>query len=190
MSESTIEQLDERIEQIKSKLQLQIEELVNIIANDLPDYALKHIRRAFIEDVDFAESKSDAELAAFKNKVAEFGQKLSEDVRANLLENMDDWWGKDVSLTAASKTLDGNPAIAQKLSVISQRILDFLDAEHLQRVEVVYRTPARFIDGKYPPGMIEKYWAKLADLRAAEEERELLDREARKARIAQRWDSL
>ena len=38
--------------------------------------------------------------------------------------------------------------------------------------------------------MIEKYWAKLADLRAAEEERELLDREARKARIAQRWDSL
>ena len=190
MSESTIEQLDERIEQIKSKLQLQIEELVTIITNDLPDYALKHIRRAFIEDVDFAEKKSDAELIEFKNKVAEFGKKLAEDVRASMLENMDDWWGKDVSLAAASKTLDGNPAIAQKLSVISQRILDFLDAEHLQRVEVIYRTPARFIDGKYPPGMIEKYWAKLADLRAAEEERELLDREARKARIAQRWDSL
>lgn len=190
MSESTIEQLDERIGQIKAKLQLQIEELVNIIANDLPDYALKHIRRAFIEDVEFAEKQSDAELAAFKAKVAEFGRKLSEDVRASLLENMDAWWGRGVSLEGASKTLDGNPAISAKLAVVSQRILDFLDAAHLQRVEVVYRTPARFIDGKYPPGMIEKYWAKLADLRAAEDERELLDREARKARIAQRWDSI
>ncbi|MBR4984961.1 MAG: hypothetical protein IKY83_04400 [Proteobacteria bacterium] len=189
MSE-TIGQLDERIDQIKEKLQSQITELVDIIVNDLPEYVLKHIRRAFIEDVDFAEKKSDDDLKAFKARVSEFGKKLSDDVRASLLEDMDAWWGKDVSVSGASKTLDGNPAISAKLSVISQRILEFMDAESLARVEVVYRTPARFIEGKYPPGMIEKYWAKLADLRAAEEERELLDREARKARIAQRWDSL
>ncbi len=190
MSDKTLEQLDEQIESIKAKLQLQVSELVNLIANDLPDYALKQIRRAFIEDVDFSEQKSDAELVEFKNRVQTFGKKLSEDVRASLLEDMNDWWNTHVSLDGAGKTLDGNPAISQKLSTISTRICDFINDENLQPVEVVYKTPARFIEGKYPPGMIEKYWSQLAILRAAEEERSVLDREARKARLAQRWDSI
>lgn len=190
MSEKTLEQLDEQIDAIKAKLQLQISALVDLITNDLPDYALKNIRRAFIEDVDFSEKKSDAELAEFKAKVADFGKQLATDIKKSLLEDMNDWWGAEVSLEAAGKTLEGNEKIHSKLNVISARILDFLEKENLQKIEVVYHTPARFIDGKYPPGMIEKYWAQLADLRAAEEERAILDREARKARLAQRWDSL
>ena len=190
MSDKTLEQLDEQIDAIKAKLQLQISELVDLITNDLPDYALKNIRRAFIEDVDFAEQKSDAELAEFKAKVAEFGKQLSCDIKKSLLEDMNDWWGAEISLDAAGKTLEGNEKIHHKLDVIATRIIDFLDKENLQKIEVVYHTPARFIDGKYPPGMIEKYWSQLAILRAAEEERSILDREARKARLAQRWDSL
>ena len=72
MSDKTLEQLDEEIEQIKAKLSAQIKDLVDIITNDLPDYALKNIRKAFIEDIDFAESKSDAELAEFKTRVSDF----------------------------------------------------------------------------------------------------------------------
>lgn len=190
MSDKTLEQLDEQIESIKAKLQLQISEFVNLISNDLPDYALKQIRRAFIEDVDFSEQKSDAELAEFKEHVAAFGKKLAEDIRTSLLENMNDWWNSDISLDGAGKTLDGNTAIAAKLGIISERICEFIKNENIQPIEVIYKTPARFIDGKYPPGMIEKYWSQLAILRAAEDERAILDREARKARLAQRWDSL
>ena len=190
MSDKTLEQLDEEIELIKSKLSAQIQDLVDVITNDLPDYALKNIRKAFIEDVDFAESKSDAELAEFKTRVSDFGKKLSSDVRASLLENMEDWWGPAVSCENGGKKLDGNTAISAKLSVISQRIKDFLAAENLKPIEIVYNTPARFIDGKYPPAFIEKYWAQLANLRDAEAQRAELDLEARKARLAQRWDSI
>ena len=190
MGDKSLEELNEQIDAIKAKLQLQISELVDIICNDLPEYALKNIRRAFIEDVDFAEQKSDAELAEFKARVGEFGKKLSQDVRTSLLEDMDAWWGNQVSIEGAGKTLDGNPVIPRKLSVISERIKAFLEAEHLQKIDIEYHTPARFIDGKYPPGMIEKYWSQLAILRTAEEERSILDREARKARLAQRWDSI
>ena len=190
MGDKTLEQLDEQIETIKAKLQLQISELVTIITNDLPDYALKNIRRAFIEDVDFSEKKSDAELAEFKAKVNDFGKLLANVVRTDLLADMNDWWGPEISLDAAGKTLDGNPKIHEKLAAIATRIADFLEKEKLQKIDIVYHTPARFIDGKYPPGMIEKYWSQLAILRAAEEERAILDREARKARLAERWDSL
>ena len=36
--------------------------------------------------------------------------------------------------------------------------------------------------------MIEKYWAALADLRALEAEHAAAVRDAKKARMAQRWD--
>ena len=188
--DKTLEQLDEQMDAIKAKLHGQITELVDIICNDLPDYALKNIRRAFIEDVDSSERKTDRELAEFKARVQAFGKKLSDDVRASLLENLEDWWGSDVSLEGAGKTLDGNAAISKRLSVVSERILAFLKDEGLTEIEVSYHTPARFINGKYPPGMIEKYWSQLSLLRAAEEEHAVLDREARKAKLAARWDSL
>lgn len=190
MSDKTLEQLDEQIEAIKAKLQTQITELVDIIVNDLPDYALKNIRKAFIEDVDEAEKKSDEELKAFKGRVAEFGQTLKTDVRASLLDDMEIWWGADVSVDGAGKTLNGNQAVSSRLSVITERICAFIQDENLKPIDIEYHTPARFIDGKYPPGMIEKYWSQITILRAAEEERAELDREARKARVADRWDSL
>ena len=86
--------------------------------------------------------------------------------------------------------MDGNPSISPILAGIGTKITEFIRHEGLSEVEIQYKTPARFIDGKYPPGMIEKYWAQLANLRAAEEQRAELDMEARKARLAQRWDSL
>ena len=190
MSEKTLEQLDEEIESIKERLAAQIQEIVVIIVNDLPNYALKNIRRAFIEDVQFSEKMTDEELTAFKARIAEFGRILSEETRSALLENMDKWWGKDVYLESAGKTLDGNLQIAPILNRIGEKITEFIQKEGLKEIEIQYKTPARFIDGKYPPGMIEKYWAQLANLRAAEEQRSELDMEARKARLAQRWDSL
>lgn len=190
MGDKTLEQLDEQISSIKSKLQVQITELVDIIVNDLPDYALKHVRKAFIEDVEEAEKKSDAELKAFKARVTEFGQELKSDVRASLLEDMEIWWNSDVAVESAGKTLNGNQAVFSRLSVITERIREFIRNENLKAIEIEYHTPARFIDGKYPPGMIEKYWSQITILRAAEAERAELDREARKARAAERWDNL
>ena len=190
MSEKTLEQLDEEIESIKERLAAQIQEIVDIIVNDLPGYALKNIRRAFIEDVQVSEKMTDAELTEFKARIAEFGKTLAEGTRSALLDNMDKWWGKDVFLESAGKTLDGNPQIAPILAGIGVKITEFIRHEGLKEVEIQYKTPARFIDGKYPPGMIETYWAQLANLRSAEEQRSELDMEARKARLAQRWDSL
>lgn len=190
MSEKTLVQLDEEISTIKERLSAQISELVEVIVNDLPGYALKNIRRAFIEDVEFAESKSDAELTEFKARISAFGQQLSSEIRASLLENLEDWWGQDVALDNAGKTLNGNAKIWAKLDVINVRLSEFMAKENLKASDIHYTTPARFIEGKYPPGMIEKYWSQLGILRAAEAERAELDLEARKARLAQRWDSL
>jgi hypothetical protein len=190
MEDKTLEQLDELLENHKSKLSAQILEIVDLITGDLPDFVLKTVRHAFIEDVNFSEQKSDEELSTFKKHVSEFGQSLSSELRQSLLADMNNWWGQQVSAENSGKSLDGNTAIKNKLNTINQKIAEFIQSEHLQPVEINYKTPARFIEGKYLPGMVEKYWKQLQDLRAVEAKRAELDFEARKARLAQRWDAL
>lgn len=190
MSEVRLVELNDSIEAVKSQLRLQIEELVDVVSGDLPGYVLKAVRRAFIEDVEFAEKRTDAELADFKDRVAEFGQKLSDETRAALMADMETWWGAGVDHQLVGKTLEGNAKIWSILVEIGDKTLAFIEREGLKAIALTYATPARFIDGKYPPGMIEKYWSHLATLRGLEEELLLASEASRKTRQASRWDSI
>jgi len=190
MSEHDLETLNREIEEAKAQLKPQIESICDVICNDLPNFILKQVRAAFIEDVKFAESKSDDELSALKVRIGEFGSSLKSQIRAKLVADMKAWWDESVSLERTGKTLEGNSNVWAVLSEIAPKISEFISNEGLTPLSITYATPARFIDGKYLPGMIEKYWAQLAALRALEEERIAVDNEARKTRQASRWDSL
>jgi len=190
MSEKTLESLHEAIQTSRAKLRLQVEALCEVITEDLPGYVLKKVRAAFVNDVDFAEAKTDVELVALKQNIADFGVALSERVQSHLLSDMEDWWGPDISLEAAGKTLNGNHMVWRKLEAIGTDIEKFIVDAGLEPMSVQYKTPAYFIDGKYLPGLIEKYWAQLAALRAVEEELALTEQEARKTRQASRWDTV
>lgn len=185
-----IETLDIEIEKSKAQLKPQIEAICDVIVNDLPNFVLKQVRAAFIEDVSFAESKKDEELVELKARIAAFGQTLSSDIHQRLLSDMDAWWGDAVSIEKTGKTLEGNDQIWNILSEIKPRLTQFIQGEGLVAVDFKYATPARFIEGKYLPGMIEKYWAQLTALKALQNERIEADREARKTKQATRWDAL
>lgn len=190
MDETKLIKLKTDIETIKLKLKQQIEELVDIITGDLPDYTLKTLRRAFIEDTDFAEKHTNDELTKFKNNVAEFGRTLSEETRNALINDIEIWWGPEVNPQLSAKTLEGNTEVWAKLLQIEKKLLAFIEEKGLAPISLSYATPARFIDGKYPPGMIEKYWAHISNLRKLEEELHLTNEAAKKTRQAERWDSL
>lgn len=190
MAEHNIESLNREIENAHAQLKPQIEAICDVIAGDLPNFVLRQVRAAFIEDVKFAESKSDSELVDLKARIASFSQELASSIRGALLSNMEYWWGNDVSLEKTGKTLEGNEKIWAILATIAPKIADFIKSEGLNAVEIRYTTPARFIEGKYLPGMIEKYWSQLVALHALEEEKAAADNEARKTKQASRWDSL
>ncbi len=190
MSEHDLETLNREIEDAKVQLKPQIESICDVICNDLPNFVLKQVRAAFIDDVTYAESKSDSELSALKTRIAEFGNNLKAEIRSKLVADMETWWSATVSLERTGKTLEGNNGVWAVLSEIAPKISAFIAGEGMATLSITYATPARFIDGKYLPGMIEKYWAQLAALRALEEERIAVDNEARKTRQASRWDAL
>ena len=191
MSEhETLDTLKNEIENARNQLKPQIEGICGIIAGDLPNFVLRQVRTAFIDDLEFAKSKSDDELRALKGRIADFGKSLADEVKVSLLSDMEQWWGKDVSLSQTGKTLDGNARVWQILSTIPKKIGDYIRKEGLVAPEIKYTTPARFIEGKYLPGMIEKYWVQLAALRALEDELHAAEIEAGKAEQASRWDSI
>lgn len=187
MSDKTLEQLDGQIATLRARLDAQIRDLVEVIVNDIPTFAQKNVRKSFIESVDQVEEKTDDEIAAMKRKLSEFSSGLIGKYRTLLLNDLEDWIGSDVPLDTG-KTLDANSAVSQTLRAIATDVEAFIVELGITPLEIVYKTPAYFISGKYAPGMIEKYWAGLADLRALESERTAAVRDAKKARMAQRWD--
>ena len=76
MSDKTLDQLDAQIATVRTKLDAQIRDLVEVIVNDIPTFAQKNVRRAFIESVDQVEEKSDDEIADMKRKLSEFSSEL------------------------------------------------------------------------------------------------------------------
>ena len=51
MSDKTLDQLDAQIATVRTKLDAQIRDLVEVIVNDIPTFAQKNVRRAFIERI-------------------------------------------------------------------------------------------------------------------------------------------
>lgn len=188
MSEEKLEQLDEKIVAIEERLAQQVRELVDVITGDIPNFALKQVRKAFIEDVAFAEKQTDAQLSEFKANVETMGKGLSQSVRTSLLEDMSIWECADAAPGDDGKSLNGNPAVARRLEAVARTVSDFIVKSGLKAMEVVYRTPTYFINGKYAPGMIEKYWAELGKLREARQARKAEDLEVRRENLAKRWD--
>ena len=188
--EDTLQTLKNEIETARNQLKPQIEGICGIIAGDLPNFVLRQVRLAFIEDLAYAQSKDDEALRALKGRIAAFGRVLSEEIKTSLLSDMALWWGQNVSLSQTGKTLEGNTGIWQILSGIPERILAYIRKEGIVPLDIVYTTPARFIEGKYLPGMIEKYWVQLAALRALEDALQAAELEAGKAVQASRWDSI
>ncbi|MBQ4359448.1 MAG: hypothetical protein II767_04260 [Proteobacteria bacterium] len=190
MAEQDLVTLNHEIERAKDQLKPQILSICDVIVGDIPNFVLRQVRAAFIEDVSYAESKSDAELTELKARIAAFGADLAKEIREKLTADMETWWGPQVKLEKTGKTLEGNESIWAVLSGIAPRIAKFMESEGIRPTEIRYTTPARFIEGKYLPGMIEKYWAQLSALRALEDERTAADGEARRQRQADRWDSI
>ncbi len=179
-------EMDAKIGRLETSLRAYGDEIAEIIAIDVPQYMLKMARKAFIEHVEFAEGMDDATLRFFKTKLQELGQQTAKSLRDTLSEPK--LW-LNVENQSSGKTLEGNVEVAKELANISMALQHFLDSEGLAYELEPYHTPARFIEGKYLPGVIEKYWhthLRYCELLSQKREQSIQDRRSIQAA---RWDN-
>lgn len=189
MSEKAMNELNERRAVLLAQIERAVEQLCEVIQTDIVGFAIKAVRRAFIEDTHFAQSQSDEALKDFKARLHAFVQGLAQSCSERLRADMDLWLGEDVA-ASEGKTLEANARVWAILAEISPSIARFMHDAGLHGEIAQYKTPMYFIDGKFAPGIIEKYWASLASLRALDQEIEQDAAERLRDEQASRWDNL
>jgi hypothetical protein len=165
-------------------------EIRPILAEDFVEFPAYEVRRRFVSAPGFAARMSDDDIARLKTMLAE----RSAQVRDAVVAAMEDAevWLAGAGFEGTGKSLAENPRLWSLTVPVADLVREVLAAfgfpEEAEPIE--YRMPMRFIHKKYLPGLAEKYWALVADLReAVARVREAEDGRVRET-LAKRWDGV
>lgn len=165
-------------------------EIRPILAEDFVEFPAYEVRRHFVSTPDLAASLSDEDIARVKGLVAA----RSAEVRDAVVAAMEDpeVWLAGADCDGGGKSLQDNPRLWALTAPVADLVREVLQSAGFPGASepVEYRMPMRFIHKKYLPGLAEKYWALVGDLREARSRvREAEEGRVREA-LARRWDKL
>lgn len=183
-----LRQREERALQTIARLK---EEILPVLGEDLLRYPEREVRRRFVTSPDFAESLDDETIAAIKRDLA----RRAPQVRDRIIHAMseEDRWLCGVEFEGPGRSLAENPKLWEPTSLAVDLVREVLTAYGFPGHEDFpreYKMPTWFILGKYLPGLAEKYWAAIAELREVRARIREVEEGMVRERLERRWDTV
>jgi hypothetical protein len=166
-------------------------EVRQVLAEDLAQFPGREVRRRFVADPAFAATFDDARIAAVKADVAKRGAALRDRVVAAM--EAPDLWLAGVDATGPGKSLQENEklwAATAEAVTAARQALKAHGFPAAGDAAVEYRMPTWFIGGKYLPGLAEKYWALVGELRDLRQRIAELEQSRVRDALGKRWDKM
>ena len=187
--EEELKELRAREARVRQNVLKVAAEVRPVLAEDLNQFPSREVRKRFVADPGFAATLDDATIAAIKTDLARRGAEVRDRVLA-ALEQPEPWLA-GVACEGPGKSLAENPtlwaltaeaAAVVRAALIEHRFPGAADAD------LEYRMPTWFIGGKFLPGLAEKYWAAIAELRELHERIAEVEQGRLRDGLAKRWD--
>ena len=166
-----------------------------ILAEDLPEFLAREVKRAFLASPSFADSCSDEIVAAIKADVRAAGAAAAQSVLADL--GSDEPWlaGVEHLGDAAEPTsFEDNPTVWSVVTSVQSVTTELLQGHGFPPppggFDVRYRQPAFFVGGRHMKSVAEHYWKALSEVSELRRRRDQLSAAARSDELARRWDAL
>ena len=185
---TTAKELSDQIDLRRARFESIVSELSAVLVDDLPNWAMREAKEAFLAAPSVAESMTEAQLRAFKADVETFGEKA-----AKILEGLlgaTARWLDGSHLTENPRTLTDAEIWSDLKAAVDQPFDALLEKYGLKGQQPAqFKGPVYFVGGRYFPALSEHYWklrAELVDL-----EREVAELSANEIRTAllDRWDN-
>lgn len=165
-------------------------EVRRALAEDLAQFPLEEARRRFLADPAVAGSISDTVIGRMKSEL-EAGASAARDRAIEGLSDDALWLSGTTCPPGAGRSFEEHPQLWAATRPIERLVGDVLGRHGLvvqQDDPVRYRMPMRFIGRRYLPGLAEKYWALIEDLRQVRRRLVELERDLERDALARRWD--
>jgi hypothetical protein len=168
--------------------------MLTILRSDIVAFVERSVRQRFETNEDFANDISDEQLIRLKGAIGKTGDATADEICTELSGNMDFWFGPKVP-QGEGKTFDAHEAlmtVLQKTARATEKLLgdNGFPEDDGGGYSLSYNTPRRFVNGKYAPGLAEKFWKYLSQLNDVRDQRHKRDAGEVKASLRQRWDSV
>lgn len=195
-NEMSVEDLAQRQRELETRLQEVCANIVELVAKDVRRYMTRETRQRWLDHPDFAAAMDDASLSRLKAALDEQGEDCVQGLK-------DDLGGLEAWLVGGEpesrKTLEDNGAVWTSLQKIACKLSGVLssfgfppdrDAREGFSYELIYKTPAYFIDREYCPSYIEAYWRAVEEHQLISAALSQTRADEARARLEARWNEV
>lgn len=184
----TIEELEEHIQFVRQKIQQIAKDAVAVFREDFPQFVEREVRQVFLSDSEFARSLDDEKLKQLKDRIKVLGETASDAVLAKLEDPA--LWFAGGTPEDDPKDLSANAALWAVVDEIAKPVRELLQSfGYNGLLHVGYKSPRRFVSGKYMPSLAEAYWRWIAELKEAQTRVDAIRAEEESKSLLDRWNS-
>jgi hypothetical protein len=186
MDTISLAELEQHAGALRNRIRNVSSDIRALLADDLPLFAEREMKKAFINNPEFASTVPDNTLKQLKADIT----KESASAAAAVLGALDDeslWFAAN---TEAPTSIADNQALWAQVNQISAMVNSLREQYNFppNAEPIVYRPPTWFIGGRYMPTLSEKYWAALSQLWVVDAQIAALETDSSKSELSQRWD--
>lgn len=186
-----LKELRERESRARAAILKLASEVRTVLIDDIARYPVREVKRRFVANPAFAQEVDDEVVARLKSELATLGETLRAQASAAL--EPPDLWIAGIDIAAEGKTFAENTALWQPMMDVAAAVQEVLVRYRFPDAETDpadYRMPTWFINGKYLPGLAEKYWHLMAELRDLRTRIDEIEQSRIRDNLAKRWDKL
>lgn len=190
MGPETLAELVQRAEMVRDRVRHVAAEIKALLADDLPKYVERELKRGFVEHPEFASRLSDSTLRELKSAVKAEGERGRDQVLAALEDEA--LWFPTGPLAEGRVSVADSPALWAAVGGITGTVRALRErfGYPASAEPIEYRPPSWFIGRRYLPTLSEKYWRLIAELRELEVQAQSIKRDTSRSVLSKRWDAL
>lgn len=182
-------ELEQKAELLKEKILRDTQELTEILKFDLPKFLERQTKAIFLDEYEFSDKLSAAQVKAIKEDVASTGKIAIDEIIPPLNEDAI-WLDAKPKKTA---TLADNQAVWSQVQKICDYLGEIVSRHEFPRVDLdalkdSYRLPTWFVSGRLCKSIVESYWRNLEDYQTLEEAIHARGANERKKNLMKKWD--
>ncbi len=187
----SIAELEQHIIILRERLVQIAAEVKALLAEDVPKFLERELKRAFVSHPDFASTLSDSALRTLKADIKSGGESATRDMLAAVEDNAL-WFAGAAAADDAKKSIAENEALWSAISDVVCGALDAIRAKYAFPAgpPSSYKPPTWFIGRRYLPSLSEKYWQLLRELHETETQIGQTRSESAKVDLTRRWDEV
>lgn len=187
MTEAAVKELDDQIALCNQRFKQVVDQIRAVLAEDLPLFVGREVKRRFLARTDVAEGLSDEQLKELKRRSVDDGARAGARIMEALAD--DDLWSRGGSEPDDTRSLVGSDAVWEAVRTVEGDARTLLADFGLDDADrPIYRTPTFFVRGLYLPTLVEHYWKLLGELAALRTRKTEVAAESKRARLTTRWD--